>query len=179
MSKIYTRKGDEGETSLQGNKRLSKAERQIEVLGQLDELNSAIGLAVALLPAAPEVELCRQHLLDVQNTLLDLGAILSTTSRDSVFPERHTATLELWMDELDQQLPPLHAFVLPGGHPAAAALHLARSICRRAERHLVCFKEHSAVPSTALSYLNRLSDFLFVAGRSVNQALVKAYPKHL
>jgi cob(I)alamin adenosyltransferase len=187
--KIYTRTGDKGSTSLFSGDRVAKNHPFIEALGTVDEGNSAIGFAYSLLPDEENVKQCRQQLNFIQHALFDIGAALATprTSHQeqkiekTSFDQNAIIKLEKWIDDLDQSLPKLTAFILPGGHPAAAALHLARSIIRRSERLVVSLFEEGHISHSVLIYLNRLSDYLFMLSRSVNQLLgvaeIKWQPK--
>lgn len=170
MVKIYTRTGDDGETGLYGAERVAKDHPRVEAYGNVDETNSAIGLARAWLE---DSEL--DHILEqIQNTLFDLGADLATRWGSSYerkvrrISEEDVTQVEGWIDRLDEELPPLQHFIHPGGHPAAATLHLARTFCRRAERRVVTLSREETVNPQALRYLNRLSDLLFVLARAVN-----------
>lgn len=176
LNRIYTRTGDDGSTALANGERRSKADARVEAYGTVDETNAAIGLArLGLDETAPRVD---AMLGRIQNDLFDLGADLArppTAGEDAAEVLRVTQSqvdrLEREIDELNADLAPLRSFVLPGGSPAAAALHLARTVCRRAERLMVMAQHGGAdmgVP--ALRYVNRLSDFLFVASRWVNDA---------
>lgn len=170
--KIYTRTGDEGETGLFGGGRVKKDHPRTTAYGDVDELNSALGVARA---AAP-VELFDQLLEAVQRDLFSIGGRLATpepekvakTMEKAALPPERAASLEQVMDDAERELPPLRAFVLPGGTPKAAALHLARTVCRRAERSVVHLARESDVPPEILVYLNRLSDFLFTLARLAN-----------
>lgn len=176
MTKIYTRTGDKGETSLFTGERVSKSNPSMEALGTVDECNSAIGLAVSLLPDNKKFHKTREQLILIQHTLFDLGAALATprtkASNSKIektrFDDEGTLLLEQWMDEIEEELPPLKTFILPGGHAAGATLHLARSICRRAERLIIPLYEKSDVSNHVLMYINRLSDYLFMASRYIN-----------
>lgn len=165
--KIYTKTGDAGETSLLGGTRVRKDHKRIEAYGTVDELNSAIGVARVAWPAGPiDDELGR-----VQSDLFDLGAFLATIAPNEKFPappEARIEALEAAIDRMEEALPPLTAFILPGGSPASAALHVARTVCRRAERLVVSLEELGDDMSRALQYLNRLADYLFVAARYAN-----------
>lgn len=167
LTRIYTRGGDAGETSLGDGSRVSKLDERIAAFGTVDELNSALGAVLAGdCPAA-----IRDVLLRVQNELFDLGADLSVplekTDRLRV-GERQVEVLERDCDRFNDDLPELRSFVLPGGTEAAARLHVARALCRRAERDaLVAARAHDVNP-VALRYLNRLSDLLFILARSAN-----------
>lgn len=165
--KIYTRTGDAGETSLFGGKRVSKKDRRIDAYGTIDELNSFIGLARATWPDSP----IDRELERIQSDLFDIGAQLAAPDNDrftGVDPDRST-DLETAIDAAEQELAPLSNFILPGGTVAAAQLHVARTVCRRAERIIVSLGMDA--PSATLVYLNRLSDFLFVAARFANRHL--------
>ena len=165
LSKITTRTGDRGETGLGDGSRVAKSSPRVRALGDVDELNSAIGLLVAEEPPAEIAE----TLGDVQHDLFDLGGELSIPGHSMLGDaqiERLEARIEAWNGELA----PLKEFILPGGTRAAAAAHLARTVCRRAERSLVELKEKEKVSEAALRYLNRLSDLLFIAGRRLNRA---------
>ena len=163
--KIYTRTGDRGETSLFGGTRVSKSDPRIEAYGTVDELNSFLGAARAHgVPGELETELER-----AQNDLFEIGAQLASpgTDRFRGVDARRTSELEAAIDALESHLPALTSFVLPGGSAAAARLHVARTVCRRAERAVVALGEEAA--ADAITYLNRLSDYLFVAARFANR----------
>lgn len=163
LSKIYTRTGDDGTTGLGDGSRVSKDSLRVEAYGTVDELNSTLGVVLAAdLPAD-----VREVLTPIQHTLFDLGGELCIPARH-VIREEHVAQLEHVLDSLNATLQPLKEFVLPGGSPAGALLHLARTICRRAERRTVSLACAEAVNPLATKYLNRLSDLLFVAARYVN-----------
>jgi cob(I)alamin adenosyltransferase len=175
LNKIYTRTGDDGTTGLGSGERRLKSDLRVEAYGTVDEANAAIGLARLHTAAAhPELD---AMLGRIQNDLFDLGADLSTPDTGKKLdyePLRiiaaQTARIEADIDALNQNLQPLRSFVLPGGSPAAAALHLARTIARRAERMMVALAqvEGEHVNPEAVRYMNRVSDLLFVAGRVVN-----------
>ena len=162
LNKIYTRTGDDGTTGLVDGSRIGKADARLHAIGEVDEANSAIGLAV-LASEGERADALRR----IQNDLFDLGADLATPAGMDgalrVVPQQ-VARLEAEIDAMNAHLPPLTSFVLPGGSPAAAALHLARAVTRRAERAAVA----AGVEGPALAYLNRLSDWLFVAARLAN-----------
>lgn len=174
--KIYTKTGDKGETSLFTGQRVSKNDPFIEALGTVDECNSAIGAAVSSLPREEKFEKVLEQLLIIQHALFDLGASLATprTKANNAkidktrFDQEEIELIEKWIDEMDQELTELKTFILPGGHPAGAMLHLARSICRRAERRVVPLTGHADVSEKVIRYLNRLSDYLFMCSRIVN-----------
>lgn len=177
--KIYTRKGDKGETSLFTGQRVPKDNAFIEALGAVDECNSAIGLALSHFPSGVELETTREQLITIQHALFDVGAALATPRTTAVntklektrFDDEEILAVESWIDEMDTALPPLKAFILPGGAPAGAALHMARSICRMAERLTVPLHKNGDVADNVLMYLNRLSDYLFTASRYVNHLM--------
>lgn len=170
IDKVYTKGGDHGETSLIGGDRVSKAAPRIEAYGTVDEVNATLGLVRTALEASA----AGPHLIPivhrVQNELFNLGAELATPDpeRRTKLPRvepRHVEALEADIDALNDALPPLTSFVLPGGGAASAHFHLARTVCRRAERLLVGLGEHAELGELPVIYLNRLSDALFVFGR--------------
>jgi len=168
--KIYTKTGDAGDTSLFGGGRVGKDVIRVAAYGEVDELNAAIGLAMATPPA----ELEHQLLESVQRDLFAVGGRLASpgkapASDKTAIPADRIVALEQAIDRLDEQLPPLQAFILPGGTPKAAHLHLARTVCRRAERAVVTLHHAEDVPPEILRYLNRLSDLLFMLARLDNQ----------
>ncbi|WP_294533023.1 cob(I)yrinic acid a,c-diamide adenosyltransferase [uncultured Rhodoblastus sp.] len=173
LNRIYTRTGDDGSTGLANGERRAKCDPRVEAYGDVDETNSAIGVARLATAALPELD---AMLARIQNDLFDLGADLATPASEQPLgyePLRVVAAqatrLEGEIDALNARLEPLRSFVLPGGSPAAAALHLARAISRRAERRMVALTlEGEAIGEPALHYINRLSDFLFVAARIAN-----------
>lgn len=174
--KIYTKTGDKGETSLYTGQRISKSDPIMDAIGTVDECNSALGFAISLLPPAPQYQPHRQHLEIIQHALFDLGAALATPRtrapdskiKRTRFDQEGAEMLEKWIDEMESELPPLRTFILPGGHAAGSALHLARSICRRAERLVLPINQHEDASDNILIYLNRLSDYLFVMARTIN-----------
>lgn len=166
--KIYTRTGDSGKTSLVEGTRLSKAHERIEAYGTVDELNSFIGL----LADQEGGESHRPMLKSIQDKLFVIGANLASDPNrraDRIPPvqEQDIILLEKAMDEMDAQLPELRHFVLPGGHPAVSLAHVARTICRRAERCVIRLAADEEVPELIIPYLNRLSDFFFVLSRKI------------
>jgi cob(I)alamin adenosyltransferase len=172
LNQIYTRTGDDGTTGLGSGERRRKDDLRVEAYGTVDEANAAIGLA--RLATADDTEINRL-LSSIQNDLFDLGADLATPPTDTPPPheplrivEAQVDRLERDIDRLNADLSPLRSFVLPGGTSAAASLHLARTIARRAERLMVALAAQEPVGAPALKYVNRLSDFLFVASRYVN-----------
>ena len=165
LSKIVTRTGDDGTTGLGDGTRVGKDAPRVGAMGDLDELNSAIGCVLA--EAVPEP--VRVALAAVQNDLFDLGGEVCIPGRTAM-ADGHVERLDGDIAALNAGLPPLKEFVLPGGDRAAAACHLARAVCRRAERSLVALSRDETVSPHALRYLNRLSDLLFVAARVINRA---------
>ena len=164
LSKITTRTGDRGDTGLGDGSRVSKDSPRVRALGDLDELNSAIGVLLAEQPPAEVAEALAQ----VQHDLFDLGGEISIPGH-ALLAEQQVARLEATIEAWNAELPPLKEFILPGGTRAAAAAHLARTVCRRAERALVALGEKEKVGEPARRYLNRLSDLLFIAGRRLNR----------
>jgi cob(I)alamin adenosyltransferase len=164
LTKIYTRTGDGGETGLGDGTRVPKDSQRVHALGEVDELNSAIGVLLAEeLPAD-----VRAALGGIQHDLFDLGAEVCIPGHASM-DESRVARLEALLDDYNRDLPPLKEFILPGGTRAASLAHLARTVCRRAERALVSLSRAEAVGTAARKYLNRLSDLLFVLGRVLNR----------
>jgi cob(I)alamin adenosyltransferase len=172
ITKVYTRTGDDGTTALGPGQRVRKDSARIEAYGTVDELNSAIGVAIA----AGLDERLSGALFSIQNDLFHLGSDLCIPEADKErmpgprVEARHVDALEALMDELSAELPPLENFVLPGGSPGASALHLARAICRRAERLVVALSRTEKVGEHTIRYLNRLSDALFVMARFENKS---------
>ena len=170
IDKVYTRGGDRGETSLIGGDRVSKAAPRIEAYGTVDEINATLGLVRTALEASAAGPHLQPIIHRVQNELFTLGAELATpdAARRAELPRveaRHVAALERDIDALNDDLPPLRSFVLPGGGAASAAFHLARTVTRRAERLLVGLAASEDLGDQPVIYLNRLSDALFVFGR--------------
>ncbi|TMQ32423.1 MAG: cob(I)yrinic acid a,c-diamide adenosyltransferase [Planctomycetota bacterium] len=171
LSRIYTKTGDQGETALGDGTRVPKNHPRVAAYGTVDELNSVLGVLLAQIPALPEAGLIR----GIQNDLFDVGADLclpQSASRPSKPPLRvrpeQAERLEKAIDRLNANLAPLTSFVLPGGQPAAAWCHLARTICRRAERAVVALSQAEPINPQTVIYLNRLSDLLFVLARVSN-----------
>lgn len=160
LSKIYTRTGDQGSTGLGDGSRVAKNSVRVEAYGTVDELNSLIG--VLLTQELPSD--CRNTLDEVQQSLFDLGGELCIPGHTTI-TDAQIELIEQQLDALNDQLPPLKNFVLPGGSPAAAACHVARTVCRRAERRIVSLADLEQLNPAALRYLNRLSDYLFVLAR--------------
>jgi cob(I)alamin adenosyltransferase len=169
--RIYTRAGDRGDTGLLDGRRVPKSDPRVEACGAVDELNAAIGLAVAAGIDADLAEMASA----VQRDLLALGGrvadpTMTVASREpkAALGETDIHRLETWIDQLETELTPLNRVILPGGAPAGAQLHLARTVCRRAERRIVALNSDSVEPAL-LAYINRLSDLLFVMARVVNR----------
>jgi cob(I)alamin adenosyltransferase len=172
LNRIYTRAGDGGTTRLASGAPVSKADLRVAAYGEVDETNAAIGLARL---STRELKALDDMLARIQNELFDLGADLATPAAADEpdrprlrITEDQVERLEREIDQLNAAMSPLGSFVLPGGSPAAAALHVARTIARRAERSCVALSEREPASPTALKYLNRLSDLLFVAARHAN-----------
>jgi cob(I)alamin adenosyltransferase len=172
--KIYTKGGDAGETSLFGGERVSKSAPRVGAYGEVDELNSVLGVAASELAHDDLLAMLRV----IQSSLFDLGGELATPSVDERqqtgkgvprVSERDIVELEGWIDALETELTPLRNFVLPGGAKGAALLHLGRTVCRRAERNVIALSAHERVAPLVVKYLNRLSDLLFVMARVVNR----------
>jgi cob(I)alamin adenosyltransferase len=160
LTRIYTRAGDSGSTALADGTRVPKDAPRMEAMGTLDELNSLVGMV----RAGPLPDTVRACLAEVQNDLFDLGGELCVPGREAV-QTAYVERLERHLDGFNAALPPLEEFILPGGSPAAAACHVARSVCRRAERRLVTLARDESLNPQVLAYVNRLSDLLFVVAR--------------
>lgn len=171
--KIYTKTGDTGQTSLFGGERVPKSHPRVEAYGTVDEINSVLGVVRGKLDPGDLERLVAQ----IQNTLFDVGAHLATPRSDDpklgsrlpAIPSSRVEDLERWIDRLDADLSPLRAFILPGGGDAAAWAHVARSVCRRAERRVVALAAAEAIDPEIVRYLNRLGDLLFVVARWLNR----------
>ena len=171
--KIYTKTGDDGSTGLFGGGRVDKDDPRVEAYGEVDELNAVLGMAraVELMPRVDEV------LVPAQRDLFSIGALLATPDREKMheqlkkarLDDERIAQLEHAIDECERELDPLRAFIIPGGTPKAAALHVARTVCRRAERRIVTLRRTVEIPEVVVVYLNRLSDLLFVLARVANK----------
>ena len=171
--KIYTRTGDAGDTGLFGGGRVAKDDPRVEAYGDVDELNAVLGMvrAVEQMPRIDEV------LVPVQRDLFAIGALLATPDREKMaqhlekarIDDLRVAELEQAIDDAESELEPLRAFIVPGGTPKAAALHVARTVCRRAERHVVTLQRAVELPGLVVIYLNRLSDLLFTLARLANK----------
>ena len=170
--KIYTKTGDAGETGLFGGGRVSKDDPRVEAYGDVDELNAVLGLvrAVEMMPRIDEV------LVPIQRDLFSIGALLSTPDLEKMHDhlakaqvdEGRISELEQAIDACEKELEPLRAFIVPGGTPKAAALHVARTVCRRAERRVIHLQHNVEIPQIVVVYLNRLSDLLFTLARVAN-----------
>ena len=170
--KIYTKKGDQGHTGLIGGTRVSKGELRIEAYGTVDELNSYVGLIRSFDINSNSV----LQLMEIHDRLFTIGSSLASDPEKSNMKipdllESDVESLENWMDEMDTTLPELTSFVLPGGHPFIGHIHVCRCVCRRTERLVVTLDEHDFVAPLVLTYLNRLSDYLFVLGRKIAMEL--------
>jgi cob(I)alamin adenosyltransferase len=172
VQRIYTGTGDEGDTGLFGGGRVPKSHPRVEAYGGIDELNAIIGWTLTQVRHAPIAE----RLARLQPDLFAIGAHLATQRRSGgnaprlpELPVERIAELEQWIDAAEEELPELSAFVMPGGSPGGAALHVARTVCRRAERGVVQLAQSDEVDSTIIVYINRVSDLLFVWARLENQ----------
>jgi cob(I)alamin adenosyltransferase len=180
--KIYTKGGDAGQTSLFGGERVSKNAPRVRAYGEVDELNSVLGVAASEI----EHDDLQAMLRVIQSSLFDLGGELATPARDATaergkgsarIRESDVVELEGWIDALETELAPLRNFILPGGVKGAALLHLARTVCRRAERVVIALGEREAVAAVLIRYLNRLSDLIFVMARVMNRRADVAEPQ--
>lgn len=161
LSKIYTRTGDDGTTGLGDGGRIDKDHPRMQAIGSVDELNSLIGMLLAELPASDEAV---PPLIEIQHHLFNLGGELSIPGY-AMLKAEHVTALEATLDRFNEELPPLKNFILPGGSRSAAVCHLARAVCRRAERDLVTLSRDTEINIAGRHYVNRLSDFLFVLAR--------------
>jgi cob(I)alamin adenosyltransferase len=170
--KIYTKKGDQGTTGLIGGTRVLKSSMRIESYGTVDELNSYIGL-VRDQTITEELKI---QLIEIQDRLFTIGSSLASDPKKSTMKipdlnDEDVAALERWMDEMNDTLPEMRSFILPGGHTTVSFCHIARCVCRRAERIIVDLSQHEFVAALVLTYLNRLSDYLFMLSRKISQDL--------
>jgi cob(I)alamin adenosyltransferase len=182
MVRIYTRTGDRGETSLGDGSRVPKSQNRVDLYGDVDEFNSLLGVVVASLEADAKLATVlgldlAAILREIQSRLFDLGSVLANPTLcdgiasgqlDGPVPAFPQASLEEHIDTMDSGLQPLRQFILPGGHLCAGQMHVARTVCRRVERRCVELARNESVPADAIAWLNRLSDFLFIAARAVN-----------
>lgn len=176
LSKIYTRTGDKGSTRLADGTEIPKCHDRIEAYGTVDELNSVAGMFRDSLENVSQLGDLRSKVLKIQNDLFDIGGELATPKEwldklSSLVSTDSIARLESEIDKVNENLPPLKNFVLPGGHKSNSLAHLCRTTCRRAERRVLKLSEKDDVRPEVIAYLNRLSDWFFVAGRSVSKAL--------
>ncbi len=171
MTRIYTRRGDEGMTDLVGGVRISKADKRIEAYGTIDELSSHLGLLAAMLENAPDD---RADILHVQDNLFRVGTHLATDQSQTplypsaLLPEGATQHIETLIDQAKELLPEAQGFVLPGGCMAAAQCHVCRTVCRRAERRIAELAATDTVGPDIIKYINRLSDYLFILAKKIN-----------
>lgn len=169
-SQLYTRTGDQGTTSLVGGERVKKNSVRLEAYGTIDELSSCLGNVASDPDCDAEV---KGQIHEIQNELFNIGGYLATAPAEGTEPECITAearipVLEGWIDALDEQTPKIRAFVLPGGCSGASKAHVARTVCRRAERRILDLTEYEYVDPAVTKYINRLSDYLFIAARYLN-----------
>lgn len=169
-SNVYTRTGDEGTTSLVGGTRVAKTHARLEAYGTVDELNAQLGLLATYLSDQHH----RAFVIGIQNKLFSVGSYLATDQdkvqlkEASIIPDEYVTQIEQEIDSIDSSLPPLRAFVIPGGGRAAAVCHVCRTVCRRAERRILTLSESYTISLNLLAYLNRISDYLFVLSRQLN-----------
>ena len=171
--KIYTKTGDKGDTGLFGGGRVSKDDPRVEAYGDVDELNASLGMvrAVEMMPRIDEV------IVPIQRDLFSIGALLATPDIQKMhdhlskaqIDDARIASLEKSIDDCDRELEPLKAFIVPGGTPKSAALHVSRTVCRRAERRVISLQKEHEIPQIVVIYLNRLSDLLFTLARVANR----------
>ena len=174
MCTVYTKTGDKGMTKLAGGQQVSKTSRRIEAYGEIDELNAALGLIAEALREKQKLSEMRKQVIRIQNELFDLGAQLAVLKEDRrtdtpVISKSDIKRLENEIDLMNEELPILNSFILPGGGEISARMHMARTICRRAERNTIRLSEEESLDGTEIPYLNRLSDWLFVAGRYMSK----------
>ena len=170
LSKIYTRTGDTGTTGMADGSRLAKDSLRMHAIGDVDELNSMIGVVINKSLSADDIQ---ENLITIQHDLFNLGGQLAMPDYAMVNQER-IDWLESTLDKMNEQLEPLKEFILPGGDEASCFCHMARTICRRAERSLVSLNAETEINGVLLAYINRLSDWLFVASRMINKVQGKA-----
>ncbi len=176
ITKVYTKTGDQGQTSLAGNKRIAKNACRMAVIGDIDELNSHVGLVMELLKPIKKLHSVHEKCMRIQHELFNMGAQLAVLSEDRrtdtpIVRQQEIAQLENEIDVMNERLPTLTSFILPGGCEISAVLHIARTVCRRAERSMVDFSAMNQLDAEQLPYMNRLSDWLFVAARYVTYQL--------
>ncbi len=167
LSKIYTRTGDKGETGLGDGSRISKTAPRVEAMGSVDELNSIVGVVVEELLASnrPDLTSVAEFIRSLQHRIFDLGGELSIPGFE-IISAKHVVVIEQQLDVMNEQLEPLENFILPGGSRLIANCHMARSICRRAERNIAALAQTESVNANAMEFINRLSDYLFVLART-------------
>ena len=167
LSKIYTRTGDKGETGLGDGSRISKTAPRVEAMGSVDELNSIVGVVVEELLASnqPDLTSVAEFIRTLQHRIFDLGGELSIPGFE-IISAKHVVVIEQQLDVMNEQLDPLENFILPGGSRLIANCHMARSICRRAERNIAALAQTESVNANAMEFINRLSDYLFVLART-------------
>lgn len=170
--KIYTKTGDKGTTALFGGKRVSKADLRIETYGTVDELNSYVGLV----RDQPVNQIRKNSLVEIQDRLFTIGSILATEPGNTKvkipsLTQEDVTLLEKEIDEMDASLPPMKSFVLPGGHQSVSFCHVARTVCRRAERLVIALDAQEKIDPVVIQYLNRLSDYLFMLSRKMSAEL--------
>jgi cob(I)alamin adenosyltransferase len=175
INRIYTRTGDDGSTGLVGGERISKAAPRVDAYGDIDELNSWLGFATSLM-TDPTLDKIPPILRLIQNELFDIGSELASTQQAELsglplIGDERVAQLEKWIDEFSGNLPELRSFVLPGGHQVTGALHIARTVCRRAERSMIRVHSNEAIRDVTIRYVNRLSDLLFSLCRYTSSQL--------
>lgn len=170
-SNLYTKTGDQGTTSLVGGRRINKNSPRLEAYGTIDEFSAHLGVVTARQDIPAD---CRRQLLDIQNMMFNFGSYLATQPEPGTEPRVSGLSpvdlhaLETWIDTLDELTPPIRAFVLPGGSESAAFAHVARTVCRRAERCILTLAEKEYIDPMLLAYINRLSDYLFILARYLN-----------
>ena len=165
---IYTKFGDSGETALLSGKRVSKADIRVEAYGNVDELNAFLGLIISF----SDLDIVRKPLIQIQKDLFIVGAQLSCQNSSIKTPklnENRINELEKAIDKIEEELPALHHFILPGGSKTAAMVHMARTVCRRAERRVVALSKEEKIDPKLVVYLNRLGDYLFMLAREINR----------
>lgn len=172
-SNLYTRTGDQGKTSLAGGQRVKKNDIRLEAYGSVDEFSATLGILHARHDVPDDI---KSQLLEIQNMMFNFGAYLATLPEPGSQPDvrgldiTNIEAIEKWIDALDEYTPKVNAFVLPGGSESAAFAHLARTVCRRAERNILRLAETSFVSPELIAYFNRLSDYLFILARYINNA---------
>lgn len=171
---IYTRSGDTGTTSLIGGTRVPKDHLRVETYGTIDELNAHLGVLATLIPEHPQCSVVER----IENTLFSVGVCLADEKCDSTPDiEQELASLEKCIDAMEATLPPIKAFLLPGGNRASAQANLCRTVCRRAERRLTTLSHECEIPQTVYAYINRVSDYLFTLSRLLNDRVEKKWEK--